>query len=134
MTYALAIMGVLILIATVITIFSITSRDPTIIAALSGMGVVYLLLAFGVYKRSRVVASLVLAFFSMSAIGLLMKSGTEKVNMVTLGLTVLLVFVSLRGTLATFRHHRHKATLRARSAGTHRGDDPAFAQRIEPKM
>ncbi|WP_313343556.1 hypothetical protein [Stenotrophomonas sp.] len=134
MAILLAVAGVLALIASVVPFFGSRSLEPMLMALALGLTSIYLLLAYGVYKRSRVVASVVLAFWCLSALGTLLKIVGGQGGLTGIGFTVIFGFVSIRGTLATFRYHRHLANVRIRPARTRLSDDPAFAPKIDTAL
>lgn len=92
---------------------------------------IYFLAAFGVYKRSRVTACLVLLVCAMAALGTVINIATGKGTLTGVGALAVLTFVSVRGTLAVFRYHRHVADARRRPPRARLSDDPAFAPKLD---
>lgn len=115
-------------------LFAFSEASRASMAPLLIIGFIYLALAFGVYKRSRVVATLVLLFFAFALLGTLANIVQGKSTLVGAGLLVIFAFVSVRGTLATYRYHRHLRDVRSRPPRSRLSDDPAFAPKIDPAL
>ncbi len=91
----------------------------------------YALTAFGVYKRSRAAACVAVAMCGLGALGTLVNIANGQGTLTGVGFTAVLTFVSIRGTLATFRYHRHVRDVRSRPPRPRISDDPAFAPKLE---
>ncbi|WNH51304.1 hypothetical protein [Stenotrophomonas oahuensis] len=105
--------------------------NAVLLAPMLILACVYLLLAFGVYKRSRIVATLVLSFCGLAVLGTVVNIVTGQGSLVGIGFMAIFTFVSVRGTLATYRYHRHMANVRTRPARARLSDDPAFAPKLD---
>jgi hypothetical protein len=89
---------------------------------------VYLGLAVGVYKRSRVAACLTAALWAwVFVMHLRLDSAGMADTLRRMGMLVVIGVVVLRGTYATFRHHRYLAAKKRHPARARISDDPAFA-------
>jgi len=89
---------------------------------------VYLGLAVGVYKRSRVAACLTAALWAWVFVMHLRLDSAGMADMLRrMGMMVVIGVVVLRGTYATFRHHRYLAAKKRHPARARISDDPAFA-------
>ena len=89
---------------------------------------VYLGLAVGVYKRSRVAACLTAALWAwVFVMHLRLDSAGMADTLRRMGMLVVIGVVVLRGTYATFRHHRYLAAKKRHAARARISDDPAFA-------
>lgn len=123
----LALLGAICLIAAAVKLLPNPSQAEllpliTLVIA-AGM---YLALAFGIYKRSRVVACIVLGYLllSIGAWWLLPDKAFGK-----LAFLLILAVGAARGTLATFRYHRFIAEEQRRPPRSRISDDPMFAPR-----
>lgn len=92
--------------------------------------VIYLGLAWGVRRHSRAAACALLAYYLLGQ-ALLMVLGQRSL-LAVLPLTVIVSFVMIRGTLATFAYQRHVAQEKRRPPRTRISDDPLFAPRPVP--
>lgn len=92
------------------------------------LGCVYLGLAVGVYKRSRVAACLTVALWAWVFVMHLRQDTAGLADTLRrMGMMVAIGVVVLRGTFATFRHHRYLAAKKHQPARARISDDPAFA-------
>lgn len=91
----------------------------------------YAATAFGVYKASRVAACAVLVICAFGVLGTLLNITAGQGSLSGVGFMAVLTFVSIRGTLATFRYHRHLRDVRSRPPRTRLSDDPAFAPKVD---
>jgi len=128
----LAGLGVLIMILAIVATVSayrvpgsskLASSFILLIGAI--VGAMYGGVAFGVYKRSRVVACMVLMLLALLLLGTLF--GGAGISMGRLGFWTVSIFICVRGTLAIFRHHRFMADEKRRPPRRRLSDDPAFA-------
>jgi hypothetical protein len=94
----------------------------------------YAATAFGVYKGSRVTACAVLVICAFGILGTLMNLSTGQGSLTGVGFMAVLTFVSIRGTLATFRYHRHLRDVRSRPPRSRLSDDPAFAPKADTAL
>lgn len=107
-------------------------RDNMFLLAVMGVSFAfYAGAAFGVYKRSRVVACMALAMSAVGGLGTLLNIANGQGTLSGVGFTAVLLFVSIRGTLATFRYHRHLRDVRSRPPRPRISDDPAFAPKVD---
>ncbi len=119
------------------TIGLLASGDPAnrfLLLVMAATFVIYGLATFGVYNRSRTAACAVLVLCAMSVLGTLLNISSGQGSLSGVGFTALLAFVSVRGTLATFRYHRHMRTVRSRPPRTRLSEDPAFAPKLQPAV
>lgn len=100
--------GLLAMGRALIPFFGLRSPAPELLLLIPLFVSVYLLLAYGIYKRSRIVATLALVAWSLSALGTLAKMVLGQPGIVSVALTAVLGIASVRGTLAIYRHHRFK--------------------------
>lgn len=119
---AACVTGVLTLIMTVLPQLSATA-DRDELWNLVDVGWIAVL-AFGIHRRSRTAATLMLCYFVLSKILMMMAEGKPT------GLVVSLVFVIFyfRAMLATFRYHRFLRELKRNPPPPRRrlSDDPLF--------
>lgn len=127
----LTVMGSLVVLAGGLTLIFTANAPMFALIPVIAVGAMYLLGAFGVYKRSRIAATLVLCFCGLAALGSLIRLVTGEASLGTIGFIAVLSFVSIRGTLATYRYHRHLANVRTRPARARLSDDPAFAPKLD---
>ena len=127
----LVLTGVWMLSMALIMLANMPQFQAWLLGIALAMTSVYLLAAFGIYKRSRTVATIVLGFWALSTLGTLLKFTTGEGNMSGVGFTAVFGFVAIRGTLATYRYHRHMADVRTRPQRTRLSDDPAFAPKLD---
>jgi hypothetical protein len=93
-------------------------------------GCIYLSLAFGVYRRSRVVVCLAGAIWVTVVTGRLLRDDPGFVDRPFQTAVILVVGVLIvRATIATFRYHRHLATQKRQPPRARISDDPIFAPR-----
>ena len=117
------------------TVGLLASGDPAnrpLLVVMAASFVIYGLATFGVYKRSRAAACAVLVLCGFGVLGTLLNISNGQGSLGGVGFTALLAFVSVRGTLATFRYHRHMRTVRSRPPRTRLSEDPAFAPKVDP--
>lgn len=96
-------------------------------------GCIYLSLAFGVFRRSRVVACLAGAIWVAVIARRLLSDEPGFVEHPFQTAVILVAGVlTLRGTLATFRYHRYLAAQKHKPPRSRISDDPAFAPRPPP--
>lgn len=126
----LVLTGVWMLSMALIMLANMPQFQAWLLGLVLALTSVYMLAAFGVYKRSRTVATIVLAFWALSTLGTLLKFTTGEGNMSGVGFTAVFGFVAIRGTFATYRYHRHMADVRTRPARARLSDDPAFAPKL----
>lgn len=109
------------------------AKNPNVFAmmnfiAAAMLSCVYLGLAVGVYKRSRVAACLTAALWAwVFVMHLRLDSAGMADTLRRMGMMVVIGVVVLRGTYATFRHHRYLAAKKRHPARARISDDPAFA-------
>lgn len=90
-------------------------------------GILYLAAAWGVRRYSRVAACLLLGYYLLGqTLSLLF---TERSVLVGLPLAVIIAFMMIRGTRATFAYHRHAAQEARRPPRGRLSDDPLFAHK-----
>ncbi|MGH8038324.1 MAG: hypothetical protein ACREPC_05135 [Stenotrophomonas sp.] len=130
----LTVMGVVSVMGGVATLFLQGANTAILLLPLALIAAVYLVLAFGVYKRSRVVATLVLTFSVLGALGGLLNIVMGKGSLPGLAFTTVFLFVSVCGTLATYRYHRHLRDVRSRPPRSRLSDDPAFAPKLDTPL
>ena len=75
-----------------------------IVLGVAGNAVIYLGLAYGVYRRSRIAACALLGYSALHAFAVM--AAFAPVPVYLLPLPALLLWVMLRGTVACFRHHQ----------------------------
>ncbi len=126
----LALMGTICLIAAAFTLLP----DPRqanlpVVITVAGAALLYLALAFGIYKRSRVVACIVLGYLLLSIAAWCLLPDKAFVKLAFL---LILAVGAARGTLATFRYHRFNAEEQRRPPRIRVSDDPMFAPRPVP--
>ncbi|MBT2766317.1 hypothetical protein J7J08_01535 [Stenotrophomonas sp. ISL-67] len=126
-----AVMGLFTATAAGFMVFAGPRQSLWMILPLAFVVGIYFLAAFGVYKRSRVAACAVLAMCGLSALGALANIANGQGSLSGIGFLAVLTFVSIRGTLATFRYHRHLRDVRSRPPRTRLSDDPAFAPKVD---
>lgn len=117
------------------TVGLLASGDPAnrpLLVVMAASFVIYGLATFGVYRRSRAAACAVLVLCGFGVLGTLLNISNGQGSLGGVGFTALLAFVSVRGTLATFRYHRHMRTVRSRPPRTRLSEDPAFAPKVDP--
>lgn len=117
------------------TVGLLASGDPAnrpLLVVMAASFVIYGLATFGVYKRSRAAACAVLVLCGFGVLGTLLNISNGQGSLGGVGFTALLAIVSVRGTLATFRYHRHMRTVRSRPPRTRLSEDPAFAPKVDP--
>lgn len=117
------------------TVGLLASGDPAnrpLLVVMAASFVIYGLGTLGVYKRSRAAACAVLVLCGFGVLGTLLNISNGQGSLGGVGFTALLAFVSVRGTLATFRYHRHMRTVRSRPPRTRLSEDPAFAPKVDP--
>ncbi|WP_421568787.1 hypothetical protein [Stenotrophomonas sp. PD6] len=134
MAILLVVAGCLALITSLVPYFGDRPLHPTLLALALCLTAIYMLLAYGVHRRSRVVASIVLAVWCLSALGTLLKIVGGQGALTGIGFTVIFGFVSIRGTLATFRYHRHLRDVRSRPPRARLSDDPTFAPKLDTPL
>lgn len=110
------------------------SGNTFLLIVMGGSFVFYLLTAVGVYKRSRIAACVALAICALGALGTLFNIANGHGTLTGVGFSAVLAFVSIRGTLATFRYHRHLREVRSRPPRARLSDDPAFAPGIKTEL
>ena len=91
-------------------------------ADLSGLldALLVLGLAFGVYRRSRVASSLLVAYFLASSAFVIASSGRVALLVIRLFIALALV----RGCIVTFRFHELQRAVREQAQGSLAGIDP----------
>lgn len=98
------------------------------VIAAAMLSCVYLALAVGVYKRSRVAACLTAALWAWVFVMHLRQDTAGMADTLRrIGTTLVIGVVVLRGTVATFRHHRYLAAKKRQPTRARISDDPAFA-------
>lgn len=111
------------------------ARANTFLLVVMGVSTAfYLLSAFGVYRRSRVAACVVVTMCALGALGTLVNISAGQGSFSGVAFTAILAVVSIRGTLATFRYHRHLRQVRSRPPRTRLSDDPAFAPKVDTAL
>lgn len=108
---------------------------PPLSAALMGGGLLfdlglYLGTAWGLRKRSRAAACLLLAYYLFGQV-LTFVTG-QRAPTTGLFMTIIVTFVMIRGTMETFTAHRYIARARDLPPRLRLSDDPAFAARPAP--
>jgi hypothetical protein len=76
----------------------------------------------------------VLVICAFGILGTLMNLSTGQGSLTGVGFMAVLTFVSIRGTLATFRYHRHLRDVRSRPPRSRLSDDPAFAPKADTAL
>lgn len=130
----LTVMAAFALIGGLGSLFLSSGNKLVLLLPLVVLAAVYLALAFGVYKRSRTIATIVLVFCAFAALGGLLNILQGKGSLPGLSFMAVFAFVSVRGTLATFRYHRHMRDVRSRPPRTRLSDDPAFARKADTAL
>jgi uncharacterized membrane protein YoaK (UPF0700 family) len=130
----LAVLAVFAVIGSVGTLLLQRGNSAILLLPMLVLAAIYLVMAFGVYKRSRAVATLVLVFCVMAGLGGVLNIVQGKGSLATLAFMAVFLFVSIRGTLATYRYHRHLRDVRSRPPRARLSDDPAFAPRIKTEL
>jgi hypothetical protein len=90
---------------------------------------IYLGLSWGVRRYSRAAACAMVGYYWLGQ--LLMISTGQRALTAGLGMMVIVSFVLIRGTLATFAYHRHMAQELRRPPRGRLSDDPAFASKAD---
>lgn len=94
---------------------------------------IYFATAVGVYRRSRVTAGLATALWVLVAVVNLRGAiGEMPLSLGRAGMLLVFGVIVVRGTLATFRHHRYLDEAARRPPRSRISDDPAFAPRAQP--
>lgn len=91
-----------LLTALVVTISIITNANQLLVNVWSYFDVgLMVILTFGMYKKSRVAATIMLIYFALSKIFITLETG--KVNGLFLG--ILFLYLYLQAVIATFKYH-----------------------------
>ena len=131
MTILLVLAGLWTLSMALVMLYNMPKFNGIFLAAALVLVSVYMLAAYGVHKRSRTVATIVLVLWALSALGTILEFAAGEGNMSGVGFTAVFGFVAIRGTLATYRYHRHMADVRNRPQRSRLSDDPAFAPKLD---
>ncbi|RRU22222.1 hypothetical protein [Stenotrophomonas sp. 278] len=105
----LVVMGSWIVLAGVMAMIMAPKLSMFVLITTVAVGGLYLLAAFGVYKRSRITATLVLVVCCLGILSSLIRLARNEAQFGTIAFVALLTFVSIRGTIAIYRYHRHLA-------------------------
>lgn len=108
----LVVMGSWVVLAGVMALIMASTFSMFVLITMVAVGGLYMLAAFGVYKRSRITATLVLVFCCLGVLNSLIRLARNETQFVTIAFVALLTFVSIRGTLAIYSYHRYIANVR----------------------